>query len=53
MVLELELISLKFSLNNKYDLTTTIKANKKLFNFVFVVNIYIKIFTFGEKKLQI
>lgn len=31
----------------------TIKANKKLFNFVSVVSTYIKTFIFGEKRLQV
>lgn len=39
--------------NKKYNLAATIKANKKLFNFISVVSTYIKTFTFGEKKLQV
>lgn len=46
MVLSQKLTYLRIFLDNKYNLTIIIKANKKLFNFVLIINIYIKIFIF-------
>lgn len=50
-VLDPESVNLKSLLDNKHNLTAMIKVNGKLFNFVTMVNIYIKIFMFREKML--
>lgn len=53
MILNLKIVDLIFFLDNKYNLAAIIKINKKLFNFIFIVNTYIITFIFGEKKLYI
>ena len=53
MVSDLKQVSLESFIDKENNLTSMIKANKKLFKSISMINTYIKTFVFNKKRLQI